>query len=202
MPKKSVKQTKKLIEEKLPQLVEEYRAEVVAELHRQGEIELKHIQEAYQRSVVFLATSGEPAPILPFGPRWRRTKARKSYDQRRGWAKKSGIGGAMTRKSVMRREKNGYRYDITRAAQAPRNYWRDFNRDKAHDSLLKQKAGWQKRHEEAMQKRFAKTGKRILGNAAKLGGKKGRARVLKVVQEMTLNLSAVTRSVRNSRTRL
>lgn len=175
----SLKQVENFTDVQLTKLLAEYVDAVPEIIQLQGLDELRFIRDAYNASFVYAAGTGLQTPILPFGARWAAIKAAKGWDQRRGWAKATGLGAAVGRKSTMRTTATGFYFDLTRTNKRLRNYWKDFNRIKAKGGLMQFKAGVVNRMRDRVRKELEGLVKRILGRAAKVGGNK---QVIKVIQ--------------------
>ncbi len=175
----SLKQVENFTDVQLLRLIAEYEEAAPAIIQLQGKDELRFIRDAYNASFVYAVGSGLQTPILPFGPRWAAIKAAKNWDERRGWAKTSGLGSAVGAPSTMRTTATGFYFDLTRANKRIRRYWKKFNVDKAKGGLMQFKAGVVNRMRDRVRKELEGLVRRILGRAAKIGGNR---KVIKVIQ--------------------
>lgn len=175
----SLKQVENFTDVQLLKLLTEYEEAVPEIIQLQGLDELRFIRDAYNASFVYAPGTGLQTPILPFGARWAKIKAARNWDERRGWAKATGLGSAVGRKSTMRNTATGFYFDLTRANKRLRRYWKQFNRAKAKGGLMQFKAGVVNRMRDRVRKEIEGLVKRILGRAAKLGGNR---QVIKVIQ--------------------
>ena len=179
------------LESKLARLLDEYEERIPASIVAQGYEELRFIREAYDSSFVFGKATGLPTPIVTFSVRWRKLKVAKNWDSRRGWAKTTGLGAAVGNTKVLRETATGFYFDLTRVNKRLRNYWKDFNRDKAKGSLLQFKAGVDKRMRDRARRDMEPLVKQILGAAAQMGGSK---QVVRVIQKLELPLAKFKRN--------
>lgn len=185
------KELKEFNDTKLRRLIEEYEARLPEIVVKQGREELRMIRDAYDSSFVFARGSGLPTPILTFTERWRSIKAAKAWDSRRGWAKSTGLGAAVSNPAVMRETATGFYFDLTRVNKRIRNYWKDFNRSKAKNSLMQFRVGVQKRMRDRARREMQPLWKAILGRAARTGGNK---QVVRVVQRLEMPLQKFKRN--------
>lgn len=130
----------------------------------QGYKELQIIASAFGNETYFDET-GKTRAVLRFGKRWGRVKKNRGWERRRGHAKNT-LSRAARNRSVLRKTKRGYRFDITRSSKRVRNYWRDFRDNKTLGNWLATlKKGWGPRHRNYIRKKM----RPLLQNLVKAG---------------------------------
>lgn len=171
----------KELNRKIAQLVQRVQKGAAETIQNQGYTELRFIRDAYAKSYTFSRKTGRPLQLPNFGKRWKNIKEKNGWDSRRGWAKTSGLGGAVGNPTSMKRTRNGFVYDIVAGSSSVRNYWKSFRTKKRKgkgkglgepNSLMQFKKGVNRRMRDRLRKQIEILAREVFGPSAKVVNKR------------------------------